>query len=54
MDPSVDSIGQNHPAFRPENGSVLAAAGPCLVGSKIQKVFKIFRRITYVGTCMKY
>lgn len=27
MDPSVDSIGQNHPAFRPENGSGLAAAG---------------------------
>jgi hypothetical protein len=27
MDPSVDSIGQNHPAFRPENGSGLAALG---------------------------
>jgi hypothetical protein len=26
--------------------------GPCLVHSKMQKVFKISRHIAYAGTCM--
>jgi hypothetical protein len=28
--------------------------GPCLVCTKMQKVFKIFRHIVYAGTCMEY